>query len=205
MWSPAALNLHVMQETWVRFLSGEDPLEKKMATHSSSLACRIPRTEEPSRLQSMGSQWVSHDWATFTFFQYQERYPFIIIVVVQVLSHASLFSVPWTAASHASLSFTTSQSLLKLVSIELRIPSSHLVLYHPLLLLPSIFSSNTVFSNESALHIRWPKYWSFSISPSNEYSEFISLGLTGLIYLLSIGERKKVRKLSFLSFFFPSP
>ena len=130
---------------------------------------------------------------------------FIIIVVVQVLSHASLFSVPWTAASHASLSFTTSQSLLKLVSIELRIPSSHLVLYHPLLLLPSIFSSNTVFSNESALHIRWPKYWSFSISPSNEYSEFISLGLTGLIYLLSIGERKKVRKLSFLSFFFPSP
>ena len=90
------------------------------------------------------------------------------------------------------------------MSIELMIPSSHLILYHPLLLLPSIFSSNRVFSNESALHIRWPKYWSFSISPSKEYSEFISLGLTGLIYLLSIGERKKVRKLSFLSFFFQS-
>ena len=85
------------------------------------------------------------------------------------------------------------------------IPSSHLILYCPLLLLPSIFPSNRVFSNESALCIRWPKYWSFSfiISPSNEYSEFISLGLTCLIYLLSIGERKKVRKFFSYFFFFP--
>ena len=73
MWSPAALNLHVMQETSVQSLGGEDPLEKKMSTHSSSLACRIPRTEEPSGLQSMWLQWVNHDWATFTFFQYQEK------------------------------------------------------------------------------------------------------------------------------------
>ena len=78
---------------------------------------------------------------------------------------------PWTAARQASLSFTIAQSLLKLMSIELLIPSSHLVLCSPLLLLPSIFPSIMVFSNESVLHFRWPKYWSFSfsISPSNEY------------------------------------
>ena len=81
-----------------------------------------------------------------------------------------LFATPWTAAHQASLSFTISQSLLKLMSIESVVPSNHLILCHPLLLLPSIFPSNRVFSNESALHIRWPKYWSFSfnISPSSE-------------------------------------
>ena len=83
---------------------------------------------------------------------------------------------PWTSAHQISLSFTTSQSLLKLISIESVMPSNHLNLCHSLLLLPSIFPSNRVFSNESALHIRWPKYWSFifSISPSNEYSGLIS-------------------------------
>ena len=83
---------------------------------------------------------------------------------------------PWTAARQASLSFIIAQSLLKLMSIELLIPSSHLVLCCPLLLLPSIFPSIMVFSNESVLHFRWPKYWSFSfsISPSNEYSGLIS-------------------------------
>ena len=83
---------------------------------------------------------------------------------------------PWTAALQASLSFTNSKSLLKLVSIESVMPSNHLILCHPLLPLPSIFLSVRVFSNESALCIRWPKYWSFSfsISPSNEYSELIS-------------------------------
>ena len=82
----------------------------------------------------------------------------------------------WTAASQASLSFTISQSLLKLMSIESVMPSNHLILCCPLLLPPSIFSSIRVFSNESVLHIRWPKYWSFSfsISPSNEYSGLIS-------------------------------
>ena len=83
---------------------------------------------------------------------------------------------PWTAAHQASLSFTISQSLLKLVSIESVMPSSHLILCHPLLRLPPIPPSIRVFSNESALHIRWPKYWScsFTISPSNEYSGLIS-------------------------------
>jgi len=90
---------------------------------------------------------------------------------VQSLSHVWLFAIPWTAACRASLSITNSQSLVKLMSIELVMPSSHLILCHPLLLQPSIFSSIRVFSKESALCIRWPKYWSFSfnISPSNEY------------------------------------
>ena len=83
---------------------------------------------------------------------------------------------PWTVARQASLSFMVSQSLLELMSIESVMPSTHLILYRPLLLLPSIFPSIRVFSNKSALRIRWPKYWSFSfsISPSNEYSELIS-------------------------------
>ena len=96
---------------------------------------------------------------------------------VQSLSHVRLFVTPWTAARQASLSITNSWSLLKLISIESEMPSDHLILCRPLLLLPSIFPSIRVFSNESALRIRWPKYWtfSFSISPSNEYSGLISL------------------------------
>ena len=95
---------------------------------------------------------------------------------VQLLSHVRLLVIPWTAAHQASPSFTIFQSLLKLMSIESVMPSNHLILCHPLLLLPSIFPSIRVFSNESALHIRWPKYWSFSFSmcPSNEYSGLIS-------------------------------
>ena len=85
----------------------------------------------------------------------------------------SFFIVPWTAARQASLSFTISWSLLKLMSIELVMPSNRLVLCRPLLFLPSIFPSIRVFSNESALRIRWTKYWSFSISPFNEYSGLI--------------------------------
>ena len=98
-----------------------------------------------------------------------------IAVVVHLLSHVQLFVTPWTAACQTSPSITISQSLLKLISIKSVMPSNHLVL-HCLLLLPSIFPSIRVFSNESVLHIRWPKYWSFSfsISPSNEYSELIS-------------------------------
>ena len=92
------------------------------------------------------------------------------------LSHVLLFATPWTAACHASLSITYSPSLLKLMSIELVMPSNYLILCHPLILLPSVFPSIRVFPNESALHIRWPKCWSFSfsISPSNEYSGLIS-------------------------------
>ena len=102
------------------------------------------------------------------------------IVAVQSLIRVQLFVTPWTAACQASLSFTISRSLLKLMSIESVMPSNHLILCHPLLLLPSIFPSIRVFSNESALHIRWPKYWSFSISPSNEYSELISFKMISL-------------------------
>ena len=95
---------------------------------------------------------------------------------VQSLSHFRLFVTPWTAAHQASLSITNFLSLLKLMSIESVMPSNHFILCHPLLLLPSIFSSIRALANESALHIRWPKYWnfSFSISPSSEYSGLIS-------------------------------
>ena len=93
-----------------------------------------------------------------------------------------LFATPWTAARQASLSFTISQSSFKLMSIELVMPSNHLILCHPLLLPPSVFPSIRVFSNESVLRIRWPKYWSFSfsISPSNEYSGLISIRMDWL-------------------------
>ena len=121
-----------------------------MATHSSVLAWRIPGTGEPDWLPSMGSHRVGHDWSDL-------------------------------AAAAAGLQYTrfpitNSWSLLKLKSIELVMPSTHLILCCPLLLLPSVFPSIRVFSNESVLRIRWPKYWSFSfsISPSNEYSGLIS-------------------------------
>ena len=99
---------------------------------------------------------------------------------VQSLSHVRLFATPWTAARQASLSITNSRSPHKLMSIELVMPSNHLVLCCPLLLLPSIFPSIRVFSNESVLRIRWPKYWNFSISPSSEYSGLISFRMDWL-------------------------
>ena len=105
-----------------------------------------------------------------------------VFVVVQSVSHVQLFVTPWTAACQASLSFTISQSFLKLMSTESVMPSKHVILCHPLLLLPSTFPSIRVFSNESSLHIRWPKYWSvsFSISPSNAYSGLISFRIDGV-------------------------
>ena len=98
----------------------------------------------------------------------------ITISVVQSLNRVQLFATSWTAAFQASMSITKSWSLLKLMSIESVMPSNHLALCHPLLLLLSIFPSIRVFSNESVLCIRWLKYWSFSISPSNEYSGLIT-------------------------------
>ena len=100
-----------------------------------------------------------------------------LAVVFQLLSCVQLFATPWTAAHQAFLSFTISQSLLKLMSIELMVPPNHLVLCHPCLLLSSILPTIRVFSNDLALCIRWPKYWSFGscICPSNEYSGLISL------------------------------
>ena len=113
---------------------------------------------------------------------------------VQLLSHIRLFTTPWTAACQASLSITNSRSLLKLMSIELVMPSNHLILCCPLLLLPSIFPSIRFFSNESVLRIWWPKYWSFSfsISPSNEYSGLISFRMDWLDRLAVQGTLKSL-------------
>ena len=109
------------------------------------------------------------------------------MVVAQLLSHVQIFVTSWTVACQASLSFTVSQSLLKLMSAESVMPSSHIILCCPLLLLSSIFPSLKVFSNVSALCIRWPKYWSFSfsISPSNEYSGLTSFRISLLFKELS--------------------
>ena len=108
---------------------------------------------------------------------------------VQSLSHVQFFVTPWTAVCQVSLSIINPWSLLKLMSVESVMSSNHLILCHPLLLPPSIFPSIRVFSNETVLCIRWPKYWSFSfsISPSHEYSGLISFGLTGWISLQSKG------------------
>ena len=122
--------------------------------------------------------------------------PFLLVVVAvfQLLSHVRLFETPWTAARQASLSFTISSSSLKPMSIKSVMLSNHLILCHPLLLLPSIFHSNRVFSNESALHIRWPKYWSFSfnISPSNEHPGVISFRMDWLDLLAVKGTLKSL-------------
>ena len=123
----------------------------------------IAKTWEQPKCPSTG-EWINKMWYIHT-----------VEFSVQ-FSSVRLFATPWTAAHQASLSITNSQSLLKLRSIKLVIPFNHLILCHPLLLLPSIFPSIRVFSNESVLGIRWPKYWSFSftISPSNEYSRLVS-------------------------------
>ena len=111
---------------------------------------------------------VSIDW-----FYFVQVDPSLLVVVVQSLSYVWLFETPWTTVHQASLSFTISRSLLKLMSTESVMPPNHLILCHTLLLLPPIFLSIGVFSNESVLHIRCPKYWSFRISAPNEYSGLI--------------------------------
>ena len=124
---------------------------------------------------------------------------FKVVVLVQLLSHVWLFATPWTAAWQVSLSFTISWSLLKLMSVELVILSKHSVLCCPLLLLPLIFPCIRVFSSELAVHIRWPKYWSLSISPSSEYSGLISfridwfdfLAVQGILKLFSSTRKRK--------------
>ena len=112
--------------------------------------------------------------------------------IVQLLSRVQLFATPWIATHQTSLSITNSWSLLKLMFTELVMPSNHLILYCPLLLLPLIFPRIRVFSNESALRIRWPKYWSFSfsISPSNEYTWLISFRIDWLDLLAVQGTLK---------------
>ena len=163
-------NLPAIQETQVRSLGWEDPLEMGTATHSSILARRSPWTEEPGGLQSLGSQRVGHDWMCWTWLNTLQ------FSSVLLLSCVRFFATPWTAAHQTSLCITNSQSLLKLMTIQSVMPSIHLILCHTLLLPPSIFPSMRVFSDESVLCIRWPKYWSFSfsVSPSNVYSGLIS-------------------------------
>ena len=112
--------------------------------------------------------------------------------LVQLFNSIRLFVTPWTAAHQASLSITSSQSLLKLMSIESVMSSNHLILCHPLLLLPSIFPSIRVFSNESDLCIRWPEYWSSSVNPSNEYSGLISFRIDWLDLLAVQGTLKSL-------------
>ena len=118
----------------------------------------------------------------------------LVVVVVRSLSCVCLFVTPWTAAHQAPLSSTISQSLLKFISVESVMLSHHLILCKPLLLLPSIFPSIRVFSNESVLRIRWPKYWSFSfsISPSSEYSGLISFRMDWLDLLAVQGTLKSL-------------
>ena len=111
---------------------------------------------------------------------------------VQSPSCVRLFATLWTAACQASLSITNSQSLLKLMSIELVMPSNHLILCHSLLLPPSIFTNVRVSSNDSVLRIRWRKYWSFSISPSNECSGLISFRMDWLYFLAVQGTLKSL-------------
>ena len=132
-------------------------------------------------------------------------------VSVQLLSCVRLFATPWTAACQVFLSITNSRSLLKLMSIESVMPSKCLILCCPLLLLPLVFPSIRVFSSESALHIRWPKYWrfSFSISPSNKHPGLISFRMDWLDLLAVQGTRKSLLqhhslKASFLNAYQPS-
>jgi len=149
------------------------------------------KTGNSDKLHFLGLQnhcrWWLQPWNSKMLTPWKESYD--MSFVVQSLNHVWLFVTPRTAARQASLSFTISQSLLKLMSIESMMPSNHLILCHSILLLPSIFPSIRVFSNELSFPVRWPKYWSFSFSfrPSNEYSDLTSLELTSLIFLLPKG------------------
>ena len=141
---------------------------------------------------------VSHRWGWMTycysFVRKINKYVKVQFSLVKSLSCVQLFVTPWTAAYHTSLSITNSWSLLKLMSFESVMPSNHLILCRPLLLLPSIFPRIRVISNESALHIRWPKYWSFnfSISPSNEHPGLISFRMDWLDLLAVQGTLKSL-------------
>ena len=161
------------------------PLQGIFPTQGSNLGhphCR----QTLHRLSHQGSPY--HDLST------ENNRTVTKVSSVQLLSCVRLFVTPWTRAHQASLSITNSRSLLKLISIESVMPSNHLILCRPLLLLPSIFPSIRVFFNESVLRIRWPKYWSFSfnISPSNEYSGLISFRIDWLDLLPVQGTLKSL-------------
>ena len=154
----------------------------KLPMESNSCSCKLKDDFFPINF-SMNEIWKN------TKIKSKNSFVSSIFSSVQSLSRVRLFVTPWTSAHHASLSITNSRSLPKLMSIKLVMPSNYLILCYPLLLLPLIFPSIRVFFNESALCIRWPKYWSFSfnISPYNEHPGLISLGWTSWIFLQSKG------------------
>ena len=142
----------------------------------------------------MQNREISHHIQHMCFFTPNQMIWPLQFSSVQSLSHVQSFATPWTTTRQASLSITNSWSLPKLMSIESVMPSNHLILCHPLLLLPSIFSNIRVFSNESALRLRWPKYgnFSFNISPSNEYPGLISFRMDWLDLLAVQGTLKSL-------------
>ena len=136
-------------------------------------------------------------WFYLPFFLFPPTF-YLYFIVVQSLRHVQLFVTPWTTAHQASLSFSIFQSLLKLMSIDSVMPPIHLILCHPILLLPSVFPSIKVFPYESPLHVRWPNYWSFSIRPSREYSGLISFKIDWFNLLAVQGTLKSLLHKSFL-------
>ena len=163
-----------------QFSTPEEPLESNFLCILSQYCNAYTGIYRISPL--FKKHWYSHIMHIFLYFFFHFTYYLVQFNSVQSLSHVQLFATPWTAARQASLSITNSQSPPKPMSIESVMPSNHLILCRPFLLLPSIFPSIRVFSNESALWIRWPKYWSFSfnISPSNEHPGLISFSMDWL-------------------------
>ena len=165
---------------WVPPLCQEDPLEEEMVIYSHILAWKNP--------MDRGSCWDAKSWTWLI----NWAHPTYTFSSVQSLSRVWLFATPWIAARQASLSNTNSWSPPKLMSIESGMPSNHLILCHPLLLLPSILPGIRVFSSESALRMRWPMYWSFSFSiiPSKEIPGLISFRMDWLDLLAVQGTLK---------------
>ena len=157
----------------------ESEVAQSCPTLRDPMDCSLPGSSVHGILQARVLEWVAIALSTIQVRETENQFSSLILV--------QLFVNPWAAVHQASLSITHSQSLFKLMSVESVIPSNHLILCRPLLLLPSVFSSIRVFSNESVLYIRWPKYWSFSlnISPSNEYSGLISFRMDWLGLLCS--------------------
>ena len=175
--------------------------EKAMAARSSTLAWKIPWMEEPGRLQSMGSLRVGQDWAAslslFTFMHWRRKWqPTPVFLTGESRDGGAWWAAVYGVAQSRTWLKRLSSSNSSSMSIELVMPPNHLILCHPLLLPPSIFPSIRVFSNESALRIRWPKYWSFSfsISPSNEYSGLISFRMDWLDLLAVQGTLKSLQQ-----------
>ena len=182
-----------MQETQVQFLGWKIPWRRKW----QPTPVFLPRGSHWQRSLAGYSPWVTrvkHDLVTKPLPTKDNMAGEFQFSSVQSLSCVWLFATPWTAARQASLSITNSWSLLKLKYIELVMPSNHLILCHPLLLQPSIFPSIRIFSKEAVLHIRWPKYWSFSfsISPSYVYSGLISFRMYWLDLLAVQGTLKSL-------------